>query len=502
MAGITNTAFRRLCREQPALPERGLFVSEMITTRALVERNPKTMRLMRFEADETPRSIQLYGVDPAVVGAAVRMIVEDDLADHIDLNFGCPVPKVTRKGGGSALPWRIGLFDDIVTAAVRNAGGLPVTVKMRVGIDDEHVTYREAGLRAQDAGVRHVALHGRTAAQFYGGTRRLGRDRRPGRRCWTSRCWATATSGRPTTHCAWCATTGCAGVVVGRGCLGRPWLFADLAAAFDGRPERIRPALAEVARVMRRHAELLAEWEASEQRGVTDFRKHVAWYLKGFAVGSELRTAMAQASSLAELDDLLARLDLDQPFPEAVIGQPRGRTSGARAVVAARGLARLARLAGRPRRCGTGQQRRLTLGRAAGCFAACRPAAGPSSYGKAGTVSLRGASCSGALYGPGFGPRRAAREGQPGDRALHGAPLLAHRSGVVGQAVLLADLLHPRRDLLVPRAGHVRVEVVLDLEGQVAGHHVEERRRRRCSPPRSAGARTTARATRSAPRPR
>jgi nifR3 family TIM-barrel protein len=330
MAGITNTAFRRLCREQPGA-QHGLFVSEMITTRALVERNPKTMKLVRFEPDETPRSIQLYGVDPAVVGAAVRMIVADDLADHIDLNFGCPVPKVTRKGGGSALPWRIGLFDDIVTAAVRNADGLPVTVKMRVGIDDEHVTYREAGLRAQDAGAQHVALHGRTAAQFYGGTADwaaiadlaslldipvLG----------NGDIWEADDALRMV------ASTGCAGVVVGRGCLGRPWLFADLAAAFDGRPERIRPSLAEVARVMRRHAELLAQWEASEQRGVTDFRKHVAWYLKGFAVGSELRTALAQASSLAELDDLLARLDLDQPFPDAVIGQPRGRTSGARAV--------------------------------------------------------------------------------------------------------------------------------------------------------------------------
>jgi nifR3 family TIM-barrel protein len=330
MAGITNTAFRRLCREQPGA-ERGLFVSEMITTRALVERNTKTMKLIRFEPDETPRSIQLYGVDPSVVAAAVRMIVADDLADHIDLNFGCPVPKVTRKGGGSALPWRIGLFDEIVTAAVRNADGLPVTVKMRIGIDRSHVTYREAGLRAQDAGVRYVALHGRTAADFYGGTADwdaiadlvelldipvLG----------NGDIWEADDALRMV------AATGCAGVVVGRGCLGRPWLFADLAAAFAGRPERARPGLADVARMMRRHAELLAEWESSEERGVTDFRKHVAWYLKGFAVGSELRSALAKASSLAELDDLLARLDLVQPFPSAVLGQPRGRTSGARAV--------------------------------------------------------------------------------------------------------------------------------------------------------------------------
>ncbi len=328
MAGITNSAFRTLCRSY--LPD-GLFVSEMITTRALVERNEKTLKLIRFAPSEQPRSIQLYGVDPTVVGAAVRMIVEDDLADHIDLNFGCPVPKVTRKGGGSALPWRIGLFDDIVRSAVRNAAGLPVTVKMRVGIDAEHVTYREAGLRAQDAGVFQVALHGRTALQFYSGTADwdaiadlvalldipvLG----------NGDIWEADDALRMVEH------TGCAGVVVGRGCLGRPWLFGDLGAAFAGRPDRARPSLAEVAQVMRRHASLLAEWADDERWGVTDFRKHVAWYLKGFSVGGELRSAMAQASSLAELDDLLARVDLDQPFPDAVLGQPRGRTSSARSV--------------------------------------------------------------------------------------------------------------------------------------------------------------------------
>jgi nifR3 family TIM-barrel protein len=334
MAGITNTAFRRLCREQMASAGagQGLFVSEMITTRALVERNSKTMRLIAFEADESPRSIQLYGVDPAVVGAAVHMIVAEDLADHVDLNFGCPVPKVTRKGGGAALPWRIDLFDEIVTAAVRAAAGtVPVTVKMRVGIDAEHHTYREAGLRAQDAGVKHVALHGRTAAQFYG----------------PSADWATIAELADLLDIPvlgngdiWEAddalhmlrVTGCAGVVVGRGCLGRPWLFADLAAAFAGRPDRIMPDLAAVAAVMRRHAVLLSEWLGEEGRGVTDFRKHVAWYLKGFSVGSDLRQSMARASSLAELDDLIAALDLEQPFPETVLGRPRGRTAGSRRV--------------------------------------------------------------------------------------------------------------------------------------------------------------------------
>jgi nifR3 family TIM-barrel protein len=326
MAGITNTAFRRLCKSYGG----GLYVSEMITSRALVERNIKTMRMIHFAEDEVPRSIQLYGVDPAVVGAAVRMIVADDLADHIDLNFGCPVPKVTRKGGGAALPWRIDLFADIVAEAVRAAEHLPVTVKMRLGIDADHLTYRDAGLRAQDAGVKWVAVHARTAADFYGGTARwdaigelvelldvpvLG----------NGDIWEADDALRMVRE------TGCAGVVVGRGCLGRPWLFADLVAAFAGRGDRIRPDLATVAAAMRLHAELLAEW-LGEERGVTDFRKHVAWYLKGFAVGSEPRRAMASASSLAERDDHLGALDLSQPFPEDVVGRPRGRTSGTRPV--------------------------------------------------------------------------------------------------------------------------------------------------------------------------
>jgi len=341
MAGITNTAFRRLCREAMRRSLRpgqvgGLFVSEMITSRALVERNPKTMRLVRFEPDEQPRSVQLYGVDPVVVGAAVRMVVADDVADHVDLNFGCPVPKVTRKGGGAALPWRIGLFEDIVRAAVRAAGGaVPVTVKMRVGVDREHHTYREAALRAQDAGVAHIALHGRTAADFYGGCADWApiaelADLLDIPVLGNGDIWEADDAVRMMRE------TGCAGVVVGRGCLGRPWLFADLAAAFDGRPERALPDLAAVAATMRRHAELLAQW-IGEQRGVTDFRKHVAWYLKGFSVGSDLRGALASASSLFELDDLLGTLDLDQPFPAGVVGRPRGRTSGARAVALPQG---------------------------------------------------------------------------------------------------------------------------------------------------------------------
>jgi nifR3 family TIM-barrel protein len=335
MAGITNIAFRRLCREHGA----GLYVCEMVTTRALVERNPKTLRMVAFDPGERPRSLQLYGVDPEITAQAVRMVVEEDLADHIDLNFGCPVPKVTRKGGGAALPWRRRLFERIVGSAVRAAGGRPVTVKLRIGIDAEHQTYLEAGRIAQDAGAAWVALHARTAAERYSG--RADRDAIAALKAeldvpvlGNGDIWEASDAIEMVRQ------TGCDGVVVGRGCLGRPWLFADLAAAFDratgtsepgrageSRDGRMLPSLGEVARTMRRHAELLVDWLGNERDGCTDFRKHVAWYLKGFPVGSELRRGLAMIVSLGELDDLLGKLDADEPYPRHVLGQPRGRTN-------------------------------------------------------------------------------------------------------------------------------------------------------------------------------
>jgi nifR3 family TIM-barrel protein len=332
MAGITNAPFRTLCREFSG--GRGLFVSEMITTRALVERNAKTMRLVHFDASERPRSIQLYGVDPVTVGQAARMISEEDLADHIDLNFGCPVPKVTRKGGGSALPYKRNLLRAILREAVAGAGGLPVTMKMRKGIDDGHLTYLDAGRIAVEEGITAVALHGRTAAQHYGGTADWSAIARLKEAVpeipvlGNGDIWSAGDALRMVRE------TGCDGVVVGRGCLGRPWLFADLVAAFDGAgpDSAARPAFKEVADTMVRHATLLGEWLADETRGVIDFRKHVAWYTKGFAVGSDARRTLATASSPAELADTLAALDQTQPWPPGADG-PRGRTASRNRVV-------------------------------------------------------------------------------------------------------------------------------------------------------------------------
>lgn len=331
MAGITNSAFRTLCREQGA----GLFVSEMVTARALIERHPETMRLITPGVGESPRSVQLYAVDPVVVGQAVKLLMEDNLADHIDLNFGCPVPKVTRRGGGAALPFKRKLFSAIVGSAVKAAApyGVPVTVKMRIGIDSDHLTYLEAAQSAADQGVAWVALHARTAAQLYEGQAdwsaitRLVEHMKPtgvpvlG----NGDIWSGSDGLRMVQE------TGCAGVVVGRGCLGRPWLFAELKAAFAGQELPELPTLFEVREIMFRHGELLIDFFESEGRAMRDLRKHMAWYLKGFSVPRELRAGFGMVSSLGELEHLLSQL-ADQPYPTSIAETPRGRRSHGRAV--------------------------------------------------------------------------------------------------------------------------------------------------------------------------
>src|SRR6476660_2381450 len=336
MAGITNAAYRRLCAEQGA----GLYVCELITSRGIVERDETTLKMLTFDETERVRSVQLYGTDPVYVGKAAEILAAEHGVAHIDLNFGCPVPKVTRKGGGGALPWKRRLLGDILEAAVRSveAYGVPVTMKTRKGIDADHLTYLDAGRIGQEAGCAAIALHARTVDQAYSG-----------QADWSAigelaahvdipvlgngDIWEAADA------VAMVEQTGAAGVVVGRGCLGRPWLFRDLAAAFcdpggraESRPPAALPTLGEVRTMMRRHAELLSE-HMGEERGCTEFRKHVSWYLKGFRAGGTLRHSLALVDSLAALDVLLEELDADEPFPVAELGTPRGRQGSPRRVV-------------------------------------------------------------------------------------------------------------------------------------------------------------------------
>lgn len=335
MAGITNTAFRRLCREFGG----GLYVSEMITSRALVERTEESMRLISHHSSEEIRSVQLYGVDPKTISEAITMLVAEDRADHIDLNFGCPVPKVTRKGGGAALPWKQDLFSSILNAAVKAAGDIPLTIKMRKGIDADHLTYLDAGKAARDAGVTAVALHARTAADYYSGQADWNaiatlREALPDVQVLgNGDIWSAADAIRMMRE------TGVDGVVVGRGCLGRPWLFGDLQSAFDQyltnpnsttEINQIQPSLGEVADAFKRHAELLVEFFESEVHACRDIRKHVAWYFKGYPVGGEFRAALSQVESLDQMDLILATLSRDEPYPGEEAEGPRGRLGGSK----------------------------------------------------------------------------------------------------------------------------------------------------------------------------
>jgi nifR3 family TIM-barrel protein len=326
MAGITDGPYRQLCHSYGG----GLYVSEMVTTRALVERNADTIQMVQPAPGVTPRSVQLYGVDPFYVGEAVRYLVGEGLVDHIDLNFGCPVPKVTRKGGGAALPYKRPLLRAVLSAAVTAAGAVPVTMKTRKGIDSQHLTYLDAGRIAEDCGVAGIALHARTAEQHYSG--QADWDAIASLKSHVSipvlgngDIWTAADA------LAMVSETGCDGVVVGRGCLGRPWLFADLDAAFNGRVVDTVVPLHVVRDVFRRHAALMAD-EYGEPKGCRELRKHAAWYLRGYPVGGSLRQELGMVSSLAELDDLLAQLDPDAlPMPEST-STPRGRQGAPRRV--------------------------------------------------------------------------------------------------------------------------------------------------------------------------
>lgn len=331
MAGITNWPFRVICRE---FGPDGLYVAEMITARALVARNPKALRLCRFAPSEKVRSLQLYGVNPSIVEQAAQIVVDENMADHVDLNFGCPVPKVTRRGGGSALPWKTDLLQEILhrVVSVCEPAGIPVTAKFRVGIDENHETFIQAGHIAQEEGCAAVTLHARTTAEYYGGHSdwtRIGElvEALDIPVFGNGDIWGAEDA------LAMFKETGCAGIAIGRGCQGRPWLFADIRNACEGSDNRVNPTLTEVGSVILRHLKLLVEfYDGDERMAVHDLRKHVAWYLKGFPVGGGTRKAFMECESIEDVQRNLDMLDGSLRLPEKVLDTPRGRVRFAKKV--------------------------------------------------------------------------------------------------------------------------------------------------------------------------
>src|SRR5438105_10840865 len=326
MAGVTNYPFRSICKEFGA----GLYVSEMINARPLVDGRDKTLKLADFGPDESPRSLQLYGSDPYYISEAVKRLVNDGRIDHLDMNFGCPVPKVTRKGGGAAIPLKPRLLSNIVRSAVHNAPNIPVTIKFRIGINDSHTTFLTAGRVAEEEGCAAVGLHARTAAQLYNGHADWGAIAELKQAVkipvlGNGDIWEAQDALRMM------RATGCDAVIVGRGCLGRPWLFRDLADVFNGREPADPPGLSEVLEIMFAHAQKLSNW-FGERVAMRSFRRHVSWYTKGFRMTSAIRDGMMRIETLHDLHALFSDVDRSQPFPPSAMRVIRGKATGVQKV--------------------------------------------------------------------------------------------------------------------------------------------------------------------------
>ncbi len=331
MAGVTDVPFRALCRQFGA----GLYVNQMITARALIENNDTTWKLAEFAPEETPRSIQLYGTEPESIRRAVGELIDRGHVDHIDMNFGCPAPKVTRLGGGAALPVKRRLLATMISAAVTAAGDVPVTIKFRKGIDADHLTFLDTGRIAEDEGCAAIALHGRTAHDLYSGHAdwdAIGELKQ--------HVTSIPVFGNGDIWEAWDALrmmrhTGCDGVVVGRGCLGRPWLFRDLADVFAGRQPETPPSLQQVGATMVDHAARLVEWY-DDPRAIRNFRKHAVWYVTGFPVGGAMRSRLAGIATVAELIELVREFP-DAEFPAQALRTKRSHTGGPKRVALPQG---------------------------------------------------------------------------------------------------------------------------------------------------------------------
>jgi nifR3 family TIM-barrel protein len=335
MAGITSYPFRKLCSDHGA----GLFVSEMLLAKNVAAGKPDGRA--RFGPGETPRSAQLYGTDPGAMGAAAeRLILEQDV-QHIDCNFGCPAPKVLKKGGGAAIPANNpSLLRAIVTAVVDAAAphGVPVTAKIRLGLDAGSYNYISSGLAMQDCGAAGVVLHARTASDLY--------SRGSGRAGWPHIATLVRSLDIPVVGngdiftardaVAMLECTGAAGVAVGRGCLGRPWLFRDLARVFEGVSAEMvtMPGVEEVSRTLMEHVEAIVAWQAEdgvdEESAVASMRKWHAWYWMGANVPDGFVQQLCRETTVngirSVLESIAESAGKDIAFDIGRVIEPRGKT--------------------------------------------------------------------------------------------------------------------------------------------------------------------------------
>lgn len=300
MAGVTDLPFRLLCKEQGA----GLLCMEMVSAKAIFYHNKNTESLLQIHPEEMPVSLQLFGSDPGIVSEMAKRIEERPFS-ILDINMGCPVPKVVRNGEGSALMKDPKLVYELVSATVR-AIRKPVTVKIRKGFDEAHVNAVEIARIAEEAGAAAVAVHGRTREQYYSGRADWDIIRQVKEAVRIPVIGnGDVTSGERAA--ALLTETGCDGVMIARGAQGNPWIFSELLAYEETGTFPSRPELDELRGTMLRHARLQIEYKGS-YLGIREMRKHVAWYTKGLRGAARLREQINRVESYEELEKILTVL--------------------------------------------------------------------------------------------------------------------------------------------------------------------------------------------------
>ena len=300
MAGVTDFPFRCLCKEFGA----SVVYSEFVSAHGIIRENIKTLNMIEFSDFERPIGIQIFGDSPDVMSNAARLVVDNFNPDIIDINYGCPVPKVTKRGAGSAALKDLCLMDDITSAVVESVPEVPVTVKMRAGWDSQSIVVPEVGERLENIGIKAITLHPRTTKQSYKGDAD-----------WSLIKLLKESTNIPVIGNGDIKTpedvirmfekTSCDGVMVGRSSLGNPWFFKQAVALFEGKKIEGEPTLEDKVNCCRQHFIKMIEWHG-ERIAVNLMKKHFGWYIRGFQKSSTIRKALVSAQNQ---DTIISILD-------------------------------------------------------------------------------------------------------------------------------------------------------------------------------------------------